>query len=189
MGTIPKDVRSRVAEEVIRQAINLGWEDLSPSERSKNYEKWVNDPQIGGQLLNYLPSSGVRVWIKDGPMKEYSRARRGLGPYSQFVGTVERTEFEIARRVLGDQWSVMDEKFGVKPASFRACREDEIVRVYWGTIAQLKHLFWAAITADANERNLVVVLGTRLSPVSSTDKVQIARIARRVHADLKFCDI
>lgn len=189
MGKIPADVRGQVAAEVIKRAIELVWEDLSMSERSRTYEMWVDDPLIGGKLRNYIPATAIRVWIKDGPMKEYARARRGIGSYARFVGHIERLEDEIVRRVLGSEWEIVDEKLGVKPANFRARRSSEIIRIYWGNVDAAKHLLWAALSADIREKNIVVILGTRITPVSDSDRRLLQSIAERTSTEIKFVNL
>ena len=50
------------------------------------YDRWLDDPAIGGYLTRFLSRERARVWLKDVPMKEYSRARNGIGPLPIWSG-------------------------------------------------------------------------------------------------------
>ena len=48
------------------------------------YTQWVESTNpIGRILAPYMTPEAARSWIKDGPMKEYSRANRGAGRYAE----------------------------------------------------------------------------------------------------------
>ena len=42
-------------------------------------------PRLADAFDEYLSESDARVWIKDGPMKEWSRSLSGVGKYAALV--------------------------------------------------------------------------------------------------------
>jgi hypothetical protein len=56
-------------------ADGLGWISLSDAARSKKYEEWTRDPDIGGVLGQYLDPKRVRVYLKDTIVKPYVIAK------------------------------------------------------------------------------------------------------------------
>jgi hypothetical protein len=72
--SIPDGVRERIREKVWALADQVGWMALSDSARSKRYEEWTRDPEIGGVLGQYVDPKQVRVYIKDTVIKPYVRA-------------------------------------------------------------------------------------------------------------------
>jgi hypothetical protein len=73
--SIPDGVRESIREKVWALADQVGWMALSDSARSKKYEEWTRDQQIGGVLGHYVDPKQVRVYIKDTVIKPYVRAR------------------------------------------------------------------------------------------------------------------
>ena len=108
MQRMPDQIREQVAEKVLARAVAAKWDDLNANERSRLYRVWSEDPEIGGVIARFIPRDGVRVWIKDGPMKEYTRARRGLGPFAGSIPVTTESEERITARLaaqLTQQWS------------------------------------------------------------------------------------
>jgi len=191
MPSIPSDIRNSVASTVIQRAIDMNWDDLTMAERSRIYEAWVDDPQVGGQLTAYIPRSRIRVWIKDGPMKEYARARRGLGPYAQYVTNPANHEREICARVLGHEWAVVAESIDVKPAQFRAVHstDESTCIIYWGTTHEAKHLLWAALNTAEHQDPIMVIVGTRRAPIVASECTVLETIARRANIRIEFMSL
>jgi hypothetical protein len=72
---IPDDVRDRIRDLIWERATDLGWSDLSDTDRSRHYEQWTRETAIGGTLAHYMDPRKVRVYIKDSLLKPYERAR------------------------------------------------------------------------------------------------------------------
>ena len=72
---IPDDVRDRIKDLIWKRAADLGWSDLSDTDRSRYYEQWTREASIGGTLAHYMDPRKVRVYIKDSLLKPYERAR------------------------------------------------------------------------------------------------------------------
>ena len=72
---IPSRVRNDIRDRLWAVADKIDWMTLPDSARSRKYEEWTRDGDIGGVLGNYLDSKRVRVYIKDSIMKPYIRVR------------------------------------------------------------------------------------------------------------------
>lgn len=188
MERMPADVRARVAKTILERSIAAGWEDLNSRQRSGLYNAWVVDPQIGGVIGEYLPPEKIRVWIKDGPMKEYARARRGLGPYAQYVPDVEPMEEEITSRVLGAGWHFVPGSVDVKPSRFRASDGETTVAVIWGMPSDLKHIVWAWLISSNLYEVLMVVITSPYQPLTRDERAEIRRMSRKLGTAITVID-
>lgn len=72
---IPNEVRDGLREKLWAQAMRMGWEHLSWTEKSNQYDAWSRDPEVGGILARHMDQRAVRVYIKDTVMKGYGRWR------------------------------------------------------------------------------------------------------------------
>jgi hypothetical protein len=97
---IPDDVRDRMRTLVWARAEELGWSALNDAERSKYYEKWTRDREIGGTLAHYMDARKVRVYIKDSLLKPYERARLS-GTEHRILQCLGLTaDMEVAQRYI-----------------------------------------------------------------------------------------
>lgn len=71
--TVPSEVRAAVRKTLWEIADELGWADLSQSDKARRYDIWTRDPSIGGQLGQFMDPRAVRVYLKDTIMKGYGR--------------------------------------------------------------------------------------------------------------------
>lgn len=71
--TVPDEVRERLKSLVWSRADSVGWQDLSPGDKTTYYENWTNDPEVGGILVRYIDKGQVRVYLKDSLLKDYVR--------------------------------------------------------------------------------------------------------------------
>src|SRR3712207_1110938 len=93
----------------------LGWGELTMGERSLQYARWLEEPEVGGRLAAFMTPAKARVWIKDGPAKEYQRAVAGVGRYAHLTASRTGEPARIVTRVLGSGWSADVESVRVKP--------------------------------------------------------------------------
>jgi hypothetical protein len=77
MASVPNDIRSEVRELVWNRAEELDWARMSPAEKAKQYEAWVDDPRVGGVLAKFIDKGAVRVYLKDTLLKSFTRERSG----------------------------------------------------------------------------------------------------------------
>jgi hypothetical protein len=75
--TVPDHVREELRRVLWEKADALGWSDLSASDKTRHYEHWTQDVNVGGTLARYMDPPRVRVYLKDAVFKPYSRAKLG----------------------------------------------------------------------------------------------------------------
>ena len=179
---IPKEVETKVVTKLYADAKKLDWGGCTPQQHSAQYAKWVSDPEVGGRLLEYLSTGDTRVWIKDGPMKEWSRAASGVGKFAGLVEGAQDTTTRLVQKALGDGWTVDNDTLRVKPLRVTAHKEEVETVLAWAPANGLKHLVWSALTAsaegDAREWILCVV-ETFTKPTPSNEKQAQLRLAKR----------
>src|SRR3954451_17870778 len=149
---LPEEQLAAVVTALYADADVAGWDTLSLADRTRTYSAWVEDPRVGGILTRYMPSEAARTWIKDGPMKEYGRARRGAGRYARFGRQGGTTAADVVRFVLGDGATVVDGTYGDKP--FHCMANDDRGQtnyVAWGGARNLRNLLWAALRAAVED--------------------------------------
>jgi len=171
-----------VVERLYTSASSLGWEGVSPGDRTAQYAIWLEDPEIGGVLQQYMTIDRARVWLKDGPMKEYARARMGVGKYSALVRTGRAEPAALVRQALGEGWELVPGTTGIKPLHATAARGDERVNIFWGPVKDFKHLLWAALEAmddPGAPPATVIVIETLAQPATTAEKHRQTRFAQR----------
>ena len=190
MPRIPATVERTVVAKLYSQAESLEWSDLTPKKRSAQYDKWLEDPEIGGKLVQYLTPAAARVWVKDGPMKEWTRARNGVGKYASFVSGSSSVLQKIVRKALGEDWDIRPETLKVKPLrAVASCGGNEAV-ITWAPPNGLKHMIWAALAASASGDSrdwTVCVTETLTNPTPENERQWHRRLADR--AGLKLVHV
>ena len=73
--SVPERVRNELKYRLWSLADGFGWARLSPSDKSKHYEAWTHQKDVGGLLARYIDSGKVRVYIKDSLLKGYAQDR------------------------------------------------------------------------------------------------------------------
>jgi hypothetical protein len=168
MSDIDEEIRREVIAEIYRQVDDLDWDGMAARERSELYVRWIDDPLVGGKLTRFIERDRVRVWIKDGPIKELPRARYGIGSYAQFAVSHYPGMEEIAHQAIGPDWLADPDTVDVKPNRCLVRGPGPKMLMIWGPAAKLADLVWAGINArvDGGAEPLIVVAspqGTRLS--------------------------
>lgn len=113
MPNLPASVRADVIKLLYADADALDWERLPGNRKSEQYRIWVDDPRIGGRVGQYL--SDPHGWIKEVPMKEYSRALEGIGRFAPYTPLRYAPPDDFVPRALGRGWRLMVETKGEKP--------------------------------------------------------------------------
>ncbi|HBH55888.1 MAG TPA: hypothetical protein DDY46_04520 [Kocuria sp.] len=171
MTKIPDQLRREVIAELYRRFDALRWEERTQSERSTIYQRVVDDPTVGGRLASHLPVDRIRVWIKDGPAKEYRRALEGVGAYAEFTQRRTAGANGVIEAVLGKDWVLVDGSVGEKPMRCSAELGDCRRLLVWGPESSLKDLFWHAavhVAECADDGSpLIVVTRRGNAPIDS----------------------
>ncbi len=176
MSELPAALREELMRKLYASAAKLDWENLSPSHKTAQYSHWMADPEIGGQLTRFLPEDRARVWIKDGPMKEYGRAQFGVGPFAHLVNAPRCTPQTVVRAVQGEGWEVVAGSVQVKPSRCTAASASDQALVLWGHAADFKYLIWAGLEATAQDDGRQVTIAVVESPARPTGKVERAHL-------------
>ncbi len=184
---IPRSVEESVVRLLFDDARRLDWNSLNVRQRTEHYRRWTSDPQIGGRLREHMSESDARVWIKDGPMKEWTRASNGIGRYAGLIEGSQTVASRVTTKALGHEWLAVPGSLKEKPLRVMV-RENEEERILtWGSSSDLKHMVWAALraAADGDSRDWVVcVTETFTCPVPANEKRAQLRLAKRCNLDL-----
>jgi hypothetical protein len=173
---------TRIVRRLYADAQKSDWEHLSTSAKTAQYSTWIEHPEVGELLQQWMGAEEARVWIKDGPMKEYARALAGFGPFADYLDAHPRGPKAAISAAFGDGWSVVPESSGVKPLHCDAEKNDSRVRLYWGPMNDFKHLLWAALVAVDRAPALdtrIAVFHTVAHPTPRPKRMRHERIGRR----------
>jgi hypothetical protein len=171
---VPPHVRDAVLYELYRQIGELDWDEVSLRQRTAYYTEWVEDPAIGGELADYYTAEGIRVWLKDTPVKEYARALEDFGPFARYTTKHLSPAREFIAQLLGPTWSITPRSLAEKPMHCIASNEAETRYVCWGKASVFRDLLWAAVNEALNAETppLIVVYTTEGKPVTSKKRLQ-----------------
>ena len=175
-----------------RDAAQLGWQHITDAERTRQYAVWLDDADVGSTLTELLGREGARLWMKDGPLKEYARALAGAGPYARYAEQRRPGEEPVIHAALGVDWVPVANSFGIKPLHCLAERGDERSYLAWGPARDFKHLLWAclrALDAGVALTAKIVVLESLEDPTPSAIRRAHQRIARRCDLQVGHLDI
>lgn len=162
MSKLPEDLRRAIIVEVYRQAAELDWDGMTDRQRTEQYNRWLDDARIGGELSRYIHRDKIRYWLKDVPMKEYARARSGIGPLADLVSIRLPSPDQIAKQVMGEEWSAVESSVREKPLRCHIMSENETRLMIWGPPKSLRDLVWSGINAviDGTEPSPLVVVAS-----------------------------
>ncbi|MEV1168149.1 hypothetical protein [Nonomuraea sp. NPDC049784] len=185
---LPPDLRERLLLEVYRQADQMDWEFLSNTQKTAQYRKWVEDPRVGGVLIEHHAEKDIRVWLKDVPMKEYARSQEGIGHYVRYIPTRFRGPEEVVRAAVGPDWAIMSDTIDVKPNRCLATDGKVERYVFWGRDAQFKDLLYAALeVAIRNRHEPAIVITIRDGEnVADEDKALYKNIAAHCKINMSY---
>lgn len=189
---IPREVENKVVTKLYEDAERLDWTHLTPQQHSAQYAKWVDDPEVGGRLREFLSASDARLWIKDGPMKEWSRAVSGVGKYASLVRDAQDLPVRLVRKALGTDWQADLATIRAKPLRVVARQGEDEAILTWAQARDLKHLVWAALTASAegDARPWVLcVVETFTKPTPANEKQAHQRLAKRCGLEIKHISL
>jgi hypothetical protein len=183
MSELPEALRHEVIIEVYRQAADLDWDGLTDKQRTAQYNRWLDDPKIGGELSRYLHRDKIRYWLKDVPMKEYARARSGIGALADLVSVRLPGPDQIAKQILGPAWSVLEGTIREKPNRCVVADGQEQRLMMWGPPKTLRDLVWAGINTVVDGREpqpLLVVASPQGHELDRGEKrrhIQLGKVA------------
>lgn len=189
MANLPTPIRNATVKAIYARLDNLRWETLGNSERTAEYNRMVSAPEIGGRLAPYMDPGKIRVWIKDGPAKEYRRALEGIGPFASITTRTLGSPGQIVSSALGAGWRVEEGSLAEKPMRCIAVDgHDNRKLVIWGSSDKLSDLVWHAVRERAERpdgRPLIVITRPGPTTVSAAEWNLTERICGVIGADCK----
>ena len=183
---LPSELREAVCRELYQQVHAMDWESMSDSHKTEQYSLWVDHPAIGGELADHFTAEGMRVWLKDGPMKEYARALEGVGQYAKY--TVKRlTDIGLTvSEALGQEWRTVPGTLAEKPMHVIVTDGTAKRYVCWGQPHTLRDLLWAAVreAVDTRVRPLIIVTLRENTTLTGDDAAFQDKVAAHCGLDL-----
>jgi hypothetical protein len=177
---VPVALRDRVIASISAEARARDWDHLAQSDKTALLSRWVNSDSIGGLLRPLLGSDAeVRVWITDVALKRRSRT---LLPSAEVV----------SRAALGPAVEVLPGSAGIKPAHCLAGLSGETYYLCWDRVSNVRHLFWAAVSAREDVKGLqgsvVAIIVSVASTTEPSARSRIERIAACCGLELKWLE-
>ena len=173
---------ARVVRKLYEDAQRLDWEHLTSGDKTSQYAAWLDDPEVGALLGQWMSPEEARVWIKDGPMKEYARALAGFGPFAHYLDEHPRGPSAMVKAALGPQWNAVAGLAGIKPLHCTATDGTKRIRLFWGPARDFKHLLWAALEASDSKPSRevkIAVFHTVAHPTPRSVRGQQERFGNR----------
>lgn len=189
MARVPDEVRGEIARRVYRQAARLDWPTMAQEEKGRWYDRWANDPEIGGLLFGYVTPDRIRLWLKDGPLKAYTQATAGVGPYAKYAPQVGTSPANAVRAALGPGWSPDEGTVEVKPLRVVAIRDTDGIRhrVVYGPAQNFKDLLWAALVDSDDDGHPVTILVLENAGAVPTAEREVHKsLASRCHVNVTW---
>lgn len=187
MANLPTPIRTAALQAVYARLDELRWETLGNSERTAEYNRMVSDPGIGGRLAPYMDPGKIRVWIKDGPAKEYRRALEGIGPFASFTTRTLGSPDQVVASALGEGWRIEEDSLAEKPMRCIAVDSSGNRKfVIWGALDNLSGLVWHAVRERADRpdsRPLIVVTRPSTTNLSVAEWDLAQRICEVIGVD------
>lgn len=180
--------REKVIQRLYREALELDWLHLSQHEHKRQYERWIDAPEVGGVLEKWKDREGLRVWLKDVPMKEFARALAGQGDFARFLDHHPHSAELVVSRSLGEGWSIEPGTLDVKPLQCFVRKGQQRRWLTWGAKRDFKELLYAGLVHwdGANGDSIVVVVHDSLgAPLQDAQRALFERLARKVGFEFK----
>jgi hypothetical protein len=177
---VPVALRDRVIATISAEAQAKDWDHLAQNDKTVLLSRWVNSETVGGVLRPLLGSDAeVRVWITDVALKRRSRS---LLPSAEVV----------SRAALGPAAEVLTGSAGIKPAHCLVRLSGKTYYLCWDRASNVRHLFWAAISAKEDVKGLrgsiVAIIESVASSTEPSAKARIERIASCCGFELKWIE-
>ena len=90
--SVPRSVQSQVKAEVFNQADQHHYLEQDRTVNGQFIGRLVQDENVGGKLLQYMPRESVRTYIKDALLNAYAKQRRAGSLHASPITDV-RAEF------------------------------------------------------------------------------------------------
>ena len=189
MARVPDEVRGQIARRIYEEAARLDWPTMAQEEKGRLYDRWANDPEIGGQLAGYVRSDRIRLWLKDGPLKAYTQATAGVGPYAKYAPQVGTSPASAVLAALGPGWTPDEDTVDVKPLRAVAVRgaDGSRHRIVYGPARNFKDLLWAALVeSDEDGLPVTILVLENAGSVPTVEREQQKSLATRCDVNVTW---
>lgn len=119
-------------------------------------------------------------------MKHYSRARGGIGPYSDLVTRRLPGPEGVATQVFGASWRVVDGTVQEKPNRCRITDAHTERLMIWGPPSNLRALIWAGLNSaiDGEPAPSIVVTTLQGQPLGHGERQRHIALGQRAGIDI-----
>lgn len=189
MARVPEHVRADVVKRVYADAARIGWPTLAQEEKGRWYDRWTTDTDVGGRLTGYIRDDRIRVWLKDGPLKAYSHATAGVGPYAKYAQEQGATPSKAVLAAFGQDWRMEPDTIETEPLRVIATTESgkERRQLIYGPEKSFKELLWAGVVAATTEDIPVTILVLEnYGAVSRPERAWQERLAKRCRLEITW---
>lgn len=186
MSELPEAIRAEVISELYHQAADLDWELLPAAQKKNQYRKWIEDPRVGGRLRGFLDDHRIGTWIKDTPMKEYTRAQEGFGSMATYTLRRFPGPDHLIEAALGEGWRILPGSLDEKPMHCIAFSGTIERYVCWGRPNTFRDLTWAAVNKAITMpiRPMIIVTIQDGLVVSAAEQALQRSIAEHCRVDI-----
>jgi len=186
-----KEIEVKIVKKLFADAAAVGWLNLKGDQRSDMYGKWIKDPDVGGRLTAFMTPEKARVWIKDGPMKEYIRSIYGMDKFADLVPNPAAGIGHLIERILGPGWEIDKRSRKVKPLRVKIVSNEEEYYFCWALGRDPKHLIWAAIEAESDGDPtpwILCLISSFENPITPDEQARNLRRAERCNLRIVHVD-
>lgn len=191
-NNIPKQVREKIFDVVYRKADEFGYTQCDRVQSGQFMDNLVDDPEVGGVLINYMPKERIRTYIKDTILNRYTKHVT-----NEALASV--TPEETIKQVYGENADVIDDiHFKANTLSvLRAPDSGNIYVVSCGTVLKWETALRKALETIANKPNLTIngkapqvclKLSAPSQALTEPDKKLIRSALGSVGVKAVFCD-
>jgi hypothetical protein len=187
MSELPDAIRAEVITELYQQASDLDWEILPVAQKKIQYRRWVEDPRVGGRLRGFFDDHRIGTWIKDTPMKEYTRAQEGFGSMAAYAVRRFPGPEHLIYIALGEDWKIQPGSLDEKPMHCTVVSDEAKRYICWGRPNTFRDLTWAALTSavTTQTRPMIIVTLQDGLVVSAAERAFQRSIAEHCRVDIR----
>jgi hypothetical protein len=125
---VDRAVVARIYDEIAQKHGSFLFSDIE----HRTITEWIDDPAIGGQLMEYLTRHEARKWIKTKISQHRLFALYGVGPYANLLPERYQTADELVAAACGPDWLLAPGDHGTRDGGGSATNGTSTRYVCWG---------------------------------------------------------
>lgn len=187
---LPKDIREKIIKSAFKKADDFGYMECGRKESGQFIDTLVEDADVGGVLIDYMPKERVRTYIKDAILNAYTK---NLTKKVLATSTPEKTIMDS----FGETAYIIQEGKGKQVGLFvLRAGSGKIYVVSGGTVLKWETALRKALEIIANEPNLTIdgnapaiclKLSLKGQSLTEADKKHIKTALSAVGVKAVFC--